>query len=312
MKAIKISQFGSSEELEYTDLSKPELNPGQVLVKNHAAGVNPIDWKTCSGGGAAAFIGDLPFIPGWEFSGTIEAVADDVSNVAIGDAVFGLINFPERAGCFAEYIAAPATQISLRPSELPAVEAAGLALAGLTAWQALFDKGQLKNAQQVVILAGAGGVGHLAIQLAKWAGARVTTTASVENHDRLKQLGADQVIDYHTENLTEYIQNADLVIDAVGGEVGIDALRCVKPNGTLVTLPSVTKDAVMAAGNALNVKVEPIRVEPNAEQLQQLAQLYNEQKLRLLMSKTLPLNKAAEAFELSKAGKVKGKLVLTI
>ncbi|MGI1670649.1 MAG: NADP-dependent oxidoreductase [Neptuniibacter sp.] len=312
MKALQISQFGSSEQLTYTDLPKPELNQGQVLVKNLAAGVNPIDWKTCAGGGAAPFIGELPFIPGWEFAGTVTAVADDVSDFKTGDEVFGFINFPERAGCFAEYIAVPADQISLRPAELPVEAAAGLALAGLTAWQALFDKGQLQASKQVVVLAGAGGVGHLAVQLAKWMGARVIATASPENHEFLTSLGADLVLDYRKENLTDHINNVDLVIDGVGGEVGIDALRCVKPGGTLVTLPSVTKDEVIAAGKKMKVRVEPIRVEPNAEQLDRLAGLYADRKLTLLLAQTFPLQDAAQAFELSKTGKVKGKLVLTV
>lgn len=312
MKAIQISEFGSNEVLSYTELAEPELNPGQVLIKNQATGVNPIDWKTCSGGGAAPFIGDLPFVPGWEFAGTVAKVADDVTTFSVGDPVFGFIRFPERAGCFAEYVAAPVDQISLRPTELPVEAAAGLGLAGLTAWQALFDKGNLKASQRVVILAGAGGVGHLAIQLAKWAGAQVITTASAANHDFLTALGADVVIDYHTQKITDHAKDVDLVIDGIGGQVGIEALACVKPGGTLVTLPSATKDEVIAAGDAIKVNVEPIRVEPNSDQLGQLAGLYAEKKLRLNLANTYPLAQVGNAFDESKTGKVKGKLVLTI
>ncbi|MFT6351746.1 NADP-dependent oxidoreductase [Neptuniibacter pectenicola] len=312
MKAIQISEFGSNEVLSYTELAEPELNPGQVLIKNQAAGVNPIDWKTCSGGGAAPFIGDLPFIPGWEFAGTVAKIADDVTTFSVGDPVFGFIRFPERAGCFAEYVAAPVDQISLRPAELPVEAAAGLGLAGLTAWQALFDKGNLKASQRVVILAGAGGVGHLAIQLAKWAGAQVITTASAANHDFLTALGADVVIDYHTQKITDHAKDVDLVIDGIGGQVGIEALACVKPGGTLVTLPSATKDEVIAAGDAIKVNVEPIRVEPNSDQLGQLAGLYAEKKLCLNLANTYPLAQVGNAFDESKTGKVKGKLVLTI
>ncbi|WP_339891352.1 NADP-dependent oxidoreductase [Neptuniibacter pectenicola] len=312
MKAIQISEFGSNEVLSYTELAEPELNPGQVLIKNQAAGVNPIDWKTCSGGGAAPFIGDLPFIPGWEFAGTVAKIADDVTTFSVGDPVFGFIRFPERAGCFAEYVAAPVDQISLRPAELPVEAAAGLGLAGLTAWQALFDKGNLKASQRVVILAGAGGVGHLAIQLAKWAGAQVITTASAANHDFLTALGADVVIDYHTQKITDHAKDVDLVIDGIGGQVGIEALACVKPGGTLVTLPSATKNEVIAAGDAIKVNVEPIRVEPNSDQLGQLAGLYAEKKLCLNLANTYPLAQVGNAFDESKTGKVKGKLVLTI
>ncbi len=312
MKAIQIHQFGSTEQLNLTELPGPELQPGQVLVRNRAAGVNPIDWKTCAGGGAAPFIGDLPFIPGWEFAGTVEAVADDVTEFKAGDEVFGFINFPHRAGCFAEYVAAPASQISHRPQELPVVEAAGLGLAGLTAWQALFVKGQLKPDQQLLVLAGAGGVGHLAVQLGKWIGARVIATASARNHDFVKQLGADIVVDYQQDNIARHVNNVDLVLDGVGGTTGIEALKCVKPKGTLITLPTVTKDEVIAAGEKLKVKVEPIRVEPNSRQLDQLAGLYADKKLTLNVAGTYPLEEVAQAFESSQTGRTKGKLVLTI
>ena len=312
MKAIQISQFGSNEVLSYTEVDEPQLNSGQVLIKNHAAGVNPIDWKTCSGGGAAPFIGELPFIPGWEFSGTIIQIADDVSGFSVGDEVFGFINFPERAGCFAEVIAAPAEQISLRPIDLPQDTAAGLPLAALTAWQALFDKGGIQADQQVLVLAAAGGVGHLAVQLAKWVGARVIATASEKNHAFLKELGADVVIDYTKENITEHVNNVDLVIDGMGGDTGINALRCVRPGGKLVTLPSATKDDVIAAGKAMKVNVFPIRVEPNSQQLDQIAGLYADRKLTLQVAETFPLQDVAQAFTASQSGKTRGKLILTV
>ncbi|PIE25189.1 MAG: zinc-binding oxidoreductase [Neptuniibacter caesariensis] len=312
MKAIQISTFGCNDVLTYTELAKPELNPGEVLIENKAAGVNPIDWKTCGGAGAAPFIGDLPFVPGWEFCGSIIEVAEDVSDYKPGDEVFGFIRFPEPAGCFAEYIAAPAAQISLRPESLPVTAAAGLGLAGLTAWQALFDKGNLQPSQQVVILAAAGGVGHLAVQLAKWAGAHVIATASAANHEYLKELGADRVIDYQQKSMTDLVSGADLVIDGVGSERGIDALKCLKPGGILVTLPSATKDAVIAAGEQMKVQVAPIRVEPNSEQLAQLAKLCVERKLNVLVAGTFPLQEAGKAFDSSRSGKTRGKLVLEI
>lgn len=311
MKAIQISQFGDNDNLLYTDVAEPQLNPGEVLVKTQAAGVNPIDWKTCSGGGAAPFIGDLPFIPGWEFSGTITQLGEDVEHFNIGDEVFGFINFPERAGCYAEYIAAPSDQISLRPAELSPEVAAGIPLAGLTAWQALFDKGGLQPDQQVLILAGAGGVGHIAVQIAKWLGARVITTASAENHEFLRKLGADVVVDYNTQKITEHASNVDLVIDGMGGETGIESLLCVRPGGKLVTLPSVTKDEVIAAGQKMKVNVMPIRVEPNSEQLDRLAGLFADKKLQLNLAATFPITGIAEAFTASQSGKTRGKLVLT-
>lgn len=310
MKAISIHQFGGPEELVYGDQPKPQLNSGDVLIKAAAAGVNPIDWKTCSGGGASAFINEFPFIPGWEFAGTVADAGDSDFNV--GDSVYGVIRFPEPAGCFAEYIAAPADQIARLPDAIDPQLAGGLPLAGLTAWQALFSAGALQKGQQVVVLGAAGGVGHLAVQLAKWAGAHVTGTASPHNHEMLAGLGCEHLIDYHHQHVSDYIQNADLIIDCVGGETAIDALPCLKPEGRMVTLPSVTKDQVVAAGEAQRRQVEGIRVEPSTEQLTQLAALVADETIHLHQAESFPLEKAAEAFEQSASGHVCGKLVLSI
>jgi len=309
MKAIRIHQFGGPEVLAYEDVPKPELNNGEVLVKTTAAGVNPIDWKTCSGGGASGFIGDLPFIPGWEFSGVVEDPGN--SQFAAGDSVFGLINFPQRAGCYAEYIAAPGEQIAKLPDAVDPELAGGLATAGLTAWQALFDKGNLQKNQQVLILGAAGGVGHLAVQIAKWAGAHVTGTASVHNHEFLAELGCDHLIDYHNEDINDHAAEMDLVIDCVGGETGIQALPCLKPDGVLVTLPSVTKDKLIAAGEAQRRRVEPILCQSNADQLVKIAQLVADEKLHLHMADSYPAEAVEDAFHLSAEGHVCGKLVLT-
>lgn len=312
MKAIRIHAFGDTSNLQLEDLPLPAPGAGEVRVRNQACGVNPIDWKTCSGGGAAPFIGDLPFVPGWEFSGIVDAVADDVTDFKPGDAVFGMIRFPAPAGCFAEYLCAPANEIALRPASVSAEAAGGMGIAGLTAWQALFDKGNLQAGQKVLILAAAGGVGHLAVQLAKWAGAEVIATASAANHEFLTTLGADQVIDYNSTDPATLIQDADLVIDGVGGDTGIQALNCLRTGGTLVTLPSVTKDAVIAAGEAIGCTVLPIRCEASAGQLAKLAQLCEQGALQQTLAQTLPLEQVADAFALSAGGHVRGKLVLTI
>ncbi|SEQ20511.1 Alcohol dehydrogenase GroES-like domain-containing protein [Amphritea atlantica] len=310
MHAISIHQFGGTEELIYSKQAKPQLNPGEVLVKTTATGVNPIDWKTCSGGGASGFIEEFPFIPGWEFSGVIADPGD--TGYKVDDAVFGMIRFPQPAGCYAEYIAAPAAQIARLPDAVDLIMAGGLATASLTAWQALFNKGELQTGQQVLVLGAAGGVGHLAVQLAKWAGAHVTGTASMHNHEFLAELGCERAIDYHTQSLNEYTNSMDLIIDCVGGDTGIGALPCLKPNGVLVTLPSVTKEQVIAAGAAQKRRVEPIFCEPSAEQLSRIAQLVADEDLKLHIGETFPLEKAAEAFELSKSGHVCGKLILTV
>lgn len=312
MKAIQIHEFGNTKNLRLEEVAMPTVHNGEVLIRNQACGVNPIDWKTCAGGGAAPFIGDLPFIPGWEFAGVVERVAHDVTDFKAGDPVYGMIRFPDRAGCYAEYIAAPASEICKRPDSLDSITAGGLATASLTAWQALFDKGELTAGQRVLILGAAGGVGHLAVQLAKWVGAEVYGTASARNHSFLRKLGASTLFDYQSTNMTEAINNIDLIIDAVGGETGIGALPCLKPNGTMVTLPSVTKDAVISAGKALQLTVFPIRAETNARQLADIANLYDQGDLRICLANSYPLAQAAEAFQLSAEGHVRGKLVLTI
>lgn len=309
MHAISIHQFGGLNELIYNKQPRPQLKPGEVLVKTSAAGVNPIDWKTCSGSGASAFIEEFPFIPGWEFSGVVADPGDTGFNE--GDAVFGMIRFPQPAGCYAEYIAAPAEQISRLPDAVDLIMAGGLATASLTAWQALFDKGGLTAGQQVLVLGAAGGVGHLAVQLARWAGAHVTGTASLHNHEFLAELGCEHAIDYRNQSLNEYTNTMDLIIDCVGGETGISALPCLKPEGVLVTLPSVTKEQVIAAGAAQRRRVEPILCQPSAEQLTKIAQLVADEDLKLHIGETFPLEKAAEAFELSQSGHVCGKLILT-
>jgi len=311
MHAIRIHQFGDTDNLKLEEVPQPQPQPGEVLIRTEACGVNPIDWKTCSGGGAAPFIGDLPFIPGWEFAGVVD-VANDVAGLQPGDPVYGMIRFPDPAGCYAEYLVAPAEQICKRPAGLDAITAGGLATAGLTAWQALFDKGGMNAGQRVLILGAAGGVGHLAVQLAALHGAEVYGTASSKNHAFVAALGAKQLFDYQDTDITSVAKDMDLIIDAVGGETAIQALPCLKPGGRMVTLPSVTKDAVMAAGDLRGVQVLPIRCEPSAKQLAEIAQLYADKKLCLNIADSLPLADVAEAFKRSAEGHVRGKLVLTL
>lgn len=312
MKAIQIDAFGDASVLKYQDVPEPELKAGEVLVRTLAAGVNPIDWKTCSGGGASAFIGELPFIPGWEFSGEVIAAGANVSGFDSGDKVYGFIRFPNRAGCYAQEIAAPAEQIAKLPTTCNPIHAAGLGLAGLTAWQALFDKAAVKAKQRVLILAAAGGVGHLAVQLAKWKGAYVIGTASQKNHAFLQALGCDEVLDYNTQALHELVKDVDVIIDGVGGETGISALACLAQKGIMITLPSVTKDAVIAAGESEGKQVLPIRVEPSATQLAQLAQLHADGALKLDIAAIYPLEDTGKAFAEIATGHTRGKVILKV
>lgn len=310
MKAIRLHAFGEPDNLTLEEVNTPTPEPGEVLIRTQAAGVNPIDWKTCSGGGASAAIGELPFIPGWECAGTVAAVGAGVTEFQPGDAVFGLLRFPTPAGCYAQYVVAPAEQITKRPAALPPTAAGGLALAGLTAWQALHDKAQIRAGQRVLILAAAGGVGHLAVQLAKAAGAHVIGSASARNQAFLRELGCDETLDYSQP--AQSVSDVDSIIDGVGGSVAIAALDALKPGGVMVTLPSVTAAEVMAAGEKRGRQVLSIRVEPNGPQLAELAALAEQGKLQLSLGEVLPLEQAADAFRLSASGHQRGKLVLQI
>ncbi|KEA62427.1 Bifunctional protein: zinc-containing alcohol dehydrogenase [Marinobacterium lacunae] len=312
MKAIRLHAFGGPENLTLEEVDTPIPARGEVLIRNRAAGVNPIDWKTCSGGGASAFIGELPYIPGWECAGTIEALGDGVSEFSVGDEVFGFLRFPEAAGCYAEYVCAPINQIAKRPQAL-SVEAAGsLGLAGLTAWQALHDKAGIQAGQRVLVLAAAGGVGHLAVQLAKAAGAHVIGTASSANQDFIASLGCDECIDYTSANLSVSLRDIDIIIDGVGGATAIEALPCLKSGGVMVTLPSVTAAEVAQAGEKSGYQVMGIRVEPNGADLAKLAALAETGQLTLSLAQALPLAEAGEAHRLSASGHQRGKLVLTL
>ncbi len=311
MKAVRLHQFGGPEVLTIEELPSAALRPGQVRIKTRAAGVNPIDWKTREGGGAAGFLGQPPITLGWECAGEVIEAYGNEQTLKVGDRVAGLLNFPEAGNCYAEQIIAPVDQLAICPDSIDPVAAGGLPLTGLTAWQALFEGAQLKSGQRVLILAAAGGVGHLAVQLAKWAGAWVAGTASAANRDYLLELGCDEVVDYHQDSVSTKLDNIDVILDAVGGETAIEALPCLKKTGIMITLPSVTAADVAAAAESLGVKAEGIRVHSDAKQLSQLVQLMAQEKLTLQLDQSFPLQQVAEAHLRSQSGRARGKIVLT-
>lgn len=311
MRVIQLQQFGAAELLQVEQLDPPKAGAGEVVIEVAAAGVNPIDWKTRQGGGAAAFQGEPPLILGWECSGTLRECGEGVTDFAVGDRVCGLLNFPAPGRCYAEQVLAQAGQLARVPQEVDLVTVGGLPLAGLTAWQALFSAADLQPGQRVLILAAAGGVGHLAVQLAKWKGAEVIGTASQANQPFLLQLGCDQVIDYRSQDVSHSVTDVDVVLDCLGGEAGIEALACLKPGGISVTLPSVTAAQVIEAAEARGCRAASLRVLPNAEQLAQLLGLMAQGVLRLQVDQLLPLEQAAEAHLHSETGRAQGKIILT-
>ena len=223
MKAVEIHQYGGPEVLQYEEAPMPSINPDDVLVRVYATGVNPVDWKVRQGLRKDWIKSPFPLILGWDFSGVVEKVGAAVTGFKPGDEVYGRPD-PSRNGTYAEYAAVRANEISFKP-HIEHVKAAGIALAGLTAWQGIFDHGRLQMGQRVLIHGAAGGVGSFAVQLAHWKGAHVIGTASAENESYLKELGADEVIDYHRERFDEKLKDIDVVFDTIGGQVQPDSLK---------------------------------------------------------------------------------------
>jgi NADPH:quinone reductase-like Zn-dependent oxidoreductase len=312
MKAIRIHGFGGPEVLAYEDVPRPEPGEGEVLIRVHAAGVNPADWKTRSGSGMAARYRErLPVGMGWDVSGVIEALGDGAEPYRVGDAVFGFVRFPDVGATYAEYVAAPASEIALKPRVLDHVAAAGVPLAGLTAWQALFDVAQLGPGQRVLVHAAAGGVGHLAVQYARWAGATAIGTASVRNKAFLRELGAVRAIDYRTVRFEEAVREVDVVLDPIGGETRRRSWQTLKRGGVLVGLVDRASAEAVPPG-AEGVRGRYMLAHPDGEQLSEIARLIDAGHVRPHVDAVYPLERASEAHAHGQRGHTRGKIVLRV
>jgi NADPH:quinone reductase-like Zn-dependent oxidoreductase len=309
MRIIRQRALGGPDVLELTEAPRPEPGPTEVLVRMSAAGVNPVDWKTRERGAA---LGEPPFTVGWDVGGVVEALGRGVTRFQPGDRVFGMPRFPKEAAAYAEYVTSPSRQLARTPDELGDVEAGALPLAGLTAWQALVETAGVGAGDHVLILGAAGGVGHLAVQLAKARGAHVTGTASSAKHPFLAELGADEAIDYTTETFEERVRDADVVLDLVGGETGLRALPALRDGGLLIAVPSSSDLEPLREAAGDRVRVTGILVEPDRAGLEALAALVQAGELRVHVERTFPLEEAAAAHEAGETGRTQGKLVLTI
>lgn len=306
-RAVVIEEYGHADQLKESKVTLPELGEHQVLVKVKATSVNPIDWKLREGYLAQMMPWDFPIILGWDVAGEIVEVGPAVTDWQVGQAVFAR---PEttRFGTYADYTIVDEHLLAHKPESASFEEVAAVPLAGLTAYQALFTHGKLKAGEKVLIHAGAGGVGIYAIQLAKNAGATVITTASQKNHALLKELGADQVIDYHTTDFSEVLEDVDLVFDTMGGDVQRDSFKVLNENGRLISIVSQPDDEL-----AKNVAVaESIWLQPDGKQLQVIADLMTDGKVKSVVGHTYPLTAEGvkEAHELSETHHAKGKIVL--
>ncbi|MFF0310172.1 NADP-dependent oxidoreductase [Streptosporangium sp. NPDC004379] len=309
MRAITPLGWGGPEVLTEIELPRPDPLPTEVLVRVHAAGVNPIDWKSRATGGFVPW--DDPPILGYDVSGVVEEVGLGVRILAPGDEVFGFLCFPHQAGAYAEYVTAPARHFARKPANVSHVEAAAVPLAALTAWQALVDTAGVRPGQRVLVHAAAGGVGHFAVQLAKHLGAHVIGTARAAKHGFLRDLGADEVIDYTAVDFVTAVDRVDVVIDAVGGEYGPRSLRVLDEGGVLVSLPRGGDDLVPRA-RALGIRAGFMLVEPDHDGMRRIAGLLESGELRVRVETVLPLSRAAEAHRLGESGRTTGKIVLSV
>ena len=312
MRQVVITEFGDPSVLQVVDAPTPEPGEGEVLVRVHSAGVNPIDYKTRSGQGfVASVIRDhLPWVPGFEVAGTIEALGTGVNGWQVGDAVVGMIGFPRAGGGYAEKALVRAGELCSVPDGLDLDQVGGVPLAALTAWQGLFTHLALQPDQKVLILGGAGGVGHFAVQFAAQHGAHVMTTGSGANEDFLHQLGADDVINYEAEDVHDVCYGLDAVLDLVGGEAGTAALSTLGDHGKLVTVPTVTTDAIRKAASDRGLQAAGYVVEPDTEQLDEILALLGRGDVNLHVSAAYPLADAPAAHRRQEEGHVRGKLIL--
>ncbi|HKQ37736.1 MAG TPA: NADP-dependent oxidoreductase, partial [Verrucomicrobiae bacterium] len=287
---------------------KPKPARDEVLIRVHAAGVNPADWKVREGWLRQLVQHEFPLILGWDVSGVIEEVGPGVSQFKKGDEVFSKPD-TSRDGAYAEYVVVRESEVALKPKSLAHVYAAGIPLAGLTAWQALFDIAHLQRGQRVLIHAGAGGVGHFAVQFAKWKGAHVVATASAENQQLLRQLGVDQAIDYTTELFEQVATDIDVVLDTIGGDTQERSWTVLKKAGVLASIVQ-PPDTEKARG--LGLRSAFVRCQPCGIELGEIAALIDSGDVRVVLDRILPLSEARRAHELSQVGHARGKIVLRV
>lgn len=310
MRSISQQRFGGPDVLQVIETARPQPLPTEVLVRVRAVGLNPIEAVIRSG--AFALLGPPPFVLGWDISGVVEEVVPGTSRFRVGDEVYGMPFFPRAANGYAEYVAAPSRQLALKPRNLDHMHAAALPLVGLTAWQSLVDIAKIASGQRVLIHGGGGGVGHVAIQIAKALGAHVIATASSTKREFVESLGADEVIDYRRHDFADEVQQVDAVLDVIGGEYAGRSFRTMRPGGIYVTAVERTSTTLPAQAAAAGVRFAGVAVEPDYAALERMTQLIEAGRLRTHVERTFPFEQVAEAHRRLESGSTTGKLVLEL
>ncbi|AWH96491.1 NADP-dependent oxidoreductase [Dietzia psychralcaliphila] len=308
MRAVTQQALGEPDVLVVADHPRPEPRTNEILVRVKATSVNPTDWKHRENGG---FLGQPPFVLGWDLSGVVEAVGIGVARFVPGDEVFGMLSYPFGHGAHADYVAAPAAWFAPKPASLDHVQAAALPLVSLTAWQALVEYADIQPGQRVLIHAAAGGVGHVAVQIAKARGAYVIGTASAGKHDFLRELGVDEAIDYREVDFAEAVSDVDAVLDTIGGETSTRSLRTLRPGGIVVSILPVGSNDFFREAEELGVRAIRMLVDASRHDLVSITELVEQGALQARIADVFPLEQAAEAHRLGETGRTAGKMVLT-
>ncbi|WP_067175087.1 NADP-dependent oxidoreductase [Microtetraspora niveoalba] len=311
MRAMRQAAWGESEPLELVEVEAPRPAFGEVLVRVRAAGVNPVDVYTRRGQAYNTAL-ELPFVNGWDVAGVVEEIGYGTTRFQVGDTVFGMPWFPRAAGAYAEYVTAPARHFAHMPEGLGFTEAAALPLAGLTAWQMLTEVAGVGPAQRVLVSGAAGGVGHLAVQIAKAYGAYVIGTASAAKHPFVRELGADEVIDYTRVDVPATLRDVDIVIQMFGGEAALRALECLRPGGVLACGQGAWTPGLHERARELGVHAVTYLVDPDGAGLEALATLVGERRLKVHVNAVYPLEQADKAHDLVATGRTTGKVVLAV
>ncbi|MEV4146529.1 NADP-dependent oxidoreductase [Amycolatopsis sp. NPDC049691] len=309
MRIITQHTFGGPEVLTVEDAPAPRPLPTEVLVRVRAIGLNPLEPRLRAG--EFPLLGRPPFVLGWDVSGVVEA-APQTWRFQPGDEVFGMPLFPRAAGAYAEFVAAPALHLTRKPASLSDVEAAALPAAGLTAWQGLVDLAGVTAGDRVLVHGGGGGVGHIAIQLAKSLGAHVITTAGPAKREFVEGLGADEVVDYTAVDFAEVVGDVDVVLDTIGGDTAERSLGVLRPGGHLVTAVAEQDTELIAKFEAAGMRFSGIVVDPDPVGLRGLAGLADRGELRIHVQETFPFDRVADAHRLIERGHLRGKVVLTV
>ncbi|MCC8146750.1 MAG: NADP-dependent oxidoreductase [Bacteroidales bacterium] len=314
MKAMALKDFGGVENFAVEEIPEPQIGNGEVLIKVKAIGIDPIDIKSRKGEGMTDYLNKQnPMILGWDVSGVITKIAGDVKDFKEGDEVFGTINFPGPGSSYAEFAKAPAGQLARKPSNISYAEAAAATQSPLTAWQALVDTGNIQKGDRVLIHGGAGGVGNFAVQIAKYKGCYVVTTASSADAEFVKSLGADEVIDYKTQKFEEMVKDIDFILDTVGGENFVRSLKVLKPDGRIVLLPSDKKEEADKVAQEQHIKnYKHILMHSSGDDMRRIAEMLTDGSMKVHVDKTFSFDQIPEAHEEMENGKVKGKIVITL